>query len=75
MPAAYPVLELGFEERAARLATFLESFENMYIVGRNARFAYAHLHDLSTMRIGRSLPFVHALSTLNVPPSPRKNAA
>ncbi len=46
MPAAYPVLELGYDERAARLAAYLQSFENMYLVGRNARFAYAHLHDL-----------------------------
>lgn len=61
MPAAYPVLELGFEDRAARLMAFLESFENLYLVGRNARFAYAHLHDL----------FDDARGTVaSIPPSP-----
>lgn len=43
---AYPILEVGFEARAARLAEYLESFDNLYLVGRSARFEYTHVHRI-----------------------------
>ena len=46
MANAYPILEVGFEERAARLIDYLESFENLYLAGRSALFEYTHLHQI-----------------------------
>jgi protoporphyrinogen oxidase len=43
---AYPVLELGCEQQAAKIRTHLEGFENLTLCGRNAEFAYAHIHDV-----------------------------
>ena len=53
LPFAYPVLEVGFEEKVARLVEYFETFENLYVTGRNARFRYFHLHDL--FKAGREL--------------------
>ena len=46
MANAYPILEVGFEEKAGRLIGFLESFENLYLAGRSALFEYTHLHQI-----------------------------
>ena len=46
LPFAYPVLEIGFAEKVARLVEYFETFENLYVTGRSARFSYLHLHDL-----------------------------
>ena len=46
LPFAYPVLEVGFEENVARLVAYFETFENLYLTGRNSLFRYLHLHDL-----------------------------
>lgn len=46
IPNAYPVLELGVEKRIAVLLDYCRRFENLWMVGRNARFEYAHIHDL-----------------------------
>ena len=46
LPFAYPVLEVGFEERVTRLVRYFETFENLYLTGRSSLFRYLHLHDL-----------------------------
>ncbi len=46
LPFAYPVIEVGFEDNVARLVTYFETFENLYLTGRNSLFRYLHLHDL-----------------------------
>ena len=46
LPFAYPVLEVGFEERVTRLVRYFETFENLHLTGRSSLFRYLHLHDL-----------------------------
>lgn len=46
LPFAYPMLEAGIEEPINRLTEYLDRFENLILTGRNARFQYAHLHDM-----------------------------
>ncbi len=46
LPFAYPVLEVGFEERVMRLVRYFKTFENLYLTGRSSLFRYLHLHDL-----------------------------
>ncbi|MYG00159.1 NAD(P)-binding protein [Candidatus Poribacteria bacterium] len=46
LPFAYPVLEVGFEEKVGHLVSYFEQFENMYLTGRSSLFQYLHLHDL-----------------------------
>ena len=46
LPFAYPVLEVGFEEKVANLVAYFETFENLYLTGRSSLFRYLHLHDL-----------------------------
>ena len=46
LPFAYPVLEVGFEERVTHLVRYFETFENLYLTGRSSLFRYLHLHDL-----------------------------
>jgi protoporphyrinogen oxidase len=46
VPFAYPVLEVGFEEKARRITEYLESFENLRLLGRSAQFQYSHIHDM-----------------------------
>ncbi|MEX0747987.1 MAG: FAD-dependent oxidoreductase, partial [Rhodothermales bacterium] len=43
---AYPILEVGFEDRAGALGEFLESFDNLSLAGRSARFEYTHVHEI-----------------------------
>ena len=50
LPNAYPVLEMGIEERVREVQTYLDRFENLYLSGRNGRHAYTHVHD--TLRFG-----------------------
>lgn len=50
---AYPILEWGFEDKVAPLVTYLSRFRNLRLAGRNAEFAYTHIHDL--MRRGKDL--------------------
>ncbi|MBL7076032.1 MAG: FAD-dependent oxidoreductase [Kiritimatiellae bacterium] len=45
LPHAYPVLELGVEERVASILNYLSGFTNLSISGRNARFEHASLHN------------------------------
>lgn len=46
VPFAYPILELGFEERAATIRDHLLDVENLRLTGRSALFRYTHIHDL-----------------------------
>lgn len=46
LPFAYPVLEVGFEERVTHLVKYFETFKNLYLTGRSSLFRYLHLHDL-----------------------------
>ena len=46
LPFAYPVLEVGFEEKVANLVDYFDTFENLYLTGRSSLFRYLHLHDL-----------------------------
>lgn len=46
LPFAYPVLEVGFEEKVEHLVRYFERFENLYLTGRSSLFRYLHLHDL-----------------------------
>jgi len=46
IPFAYPMLEAGIEEPINRLTEYLNQFQNLILTGRNARFKYAHLHDM-----------------------------
>ena len=53
LSCAYPVLDTESETAAARIAEYLATFQNIRITGRNALFAYTHLHD--QLQSGREL--------------------
>lgn len=53
MRYAYPVLELGYEDKIARLFSYLKRFKNLAFLGRSSRFEYIHLHDI--MRSGKEI--------------------
>jgi len=46
VPFAYPILEVGSEQKADRLRTYLDRFENLHLLGRSADFQYTHVHNL-----------------------------
>ena len=46
IPFAYPVLEVGSEQKAGRLRSYLNGFQNLHLLGRSAQFHYTHVHDL-----------------------------
>jgi len=46
VPFAYPILEVGSEEKAEHLQEYLGRFENLHLLGRGARFRYTHVHNL-----------------------------
>ena len=54
---AYPILELGFEDKVAQIFDWLDRFENLSLSGRNGKFAYTHLHDM--MRFGKEIVEEH----------------
>ena len=43
---AYPVLSLASAPHVGRLREYLDSFDGMTLVGRNARFRYSSIHDM-----------------------------
>jgi hypothetical protein len=43
---AYPVLEVGIEDRVTALLEYLSGFSNLRTIGRNGRFVYTHVHDM-----------------------------
>lgn len=53
MNNAYPILELGFEEKVQGIFTFIKDFENLRISGRNGKFLYTHVHDM--MQFGKEI--------------------
>jgi protoporphyrinogen oxidase len=46
VPFAYPILEVGAEEKAERIGAYLDQFENLHRLGRSADFTYTHVHNL-----------------------------
>ncbi|MFQ5956222.1 MAG: FAD-dependent oxidoreductase [Candidatus Brocadiales bacterium] len=50
---AYPILEVGFEERIQKIIAFLEGFDNLKLSGRNGKFVYTHVHDM--MKYGKEI--------------------
>lgn len=50
LPFAYPVLEVGVETKVAEIASYLGRFRNLRMVGRNAGFLHASVHDM--LRLG-----------------------
>jgi len=46
MNFAYPILEIGYKDKVKKINTFLKSFSNLKITGRNGRFTYAWIHDM-----------------------------
>jgi protoporphyrinogen oxidase len=53
MEYAYPVLEVGTEEKTQRMLDFLRGFENLQIAGRNGRFTYTSIHEV--LRLSREI--------------------
>ena len=51
--AAYPVLEIGSQEKVEAVQDYLRRFANLHVIGRAGRFEYTHVHDLC--RQGREL--------------------
>ncbi len=45
---AYPVLELGFEEKVRTLLDYLQRFKNLRMTGRNGKFTYTSIHHMMT---------------------------
>ncbi len=50
---AYPVLEMGYEEKIQKINAFLKGFSNLRLSGRNGKFVYAWIHDM--MKFGREI--------------------
>ncbi len=50
---AYPILEMGFEDKLRRINAFLEGFGNLRLSGRNGRFVYSWIHDM--MAFGKEI--------------------
>ena len=50
---AYPVLEKGFENKVKPIFSYLASFKNLQLTGRNGLFEYSHIHD--HMKNGRKI--------------------
>jgi len=46
VPFAYPILDVGAAEKADRLKSYLDRFENLHLLGRSADFTYTHVHNL-----------------------------
>ena len=46
MNNAYPILDINIKEKKKRILSYLHTFENMYLIGRNAEFKYLHTHDI-----------------------------
>jgi protoporphyrinogen oxidase len=43
---AYPVLEVGIENKLAALNAYFQNFKNLTHSGRNGCFQYIHIHEL-----------------------------
>ena len=43
IPAAYPLFEVGYQQRSQTLCDYLERFENLQLAGRGGRFRYLNM--------------------------------
>ena len=43
---AYPILKVGIERNIGELVSFLQSFNNQKLIGRNVEFDYLHTHKI-----------------------------
>ncbi len=50
---AYPILEMGFEEKLREINDYLRRFHNLKLSGRNGRFIYSWIHNM--MVLGRDI--------------------
>ena len=50
---AYPILEVGFEEKNSRIFRYLSRFANLKFSGRGGQFRYTHIHEL--LRMGKEM--------------------
>jgi protoporphyrinogen oxidase len=53
MRDAYPILEVGVDQKIEHIFAYLKRFENLRISGRNGRFLYTHVHDM--MQFGKEI--------------------
>lgn len=53
MTYAYPRLEMGFEEKLAKITAYFQLFSNLKFSGRGGKFRYAHIHDM--MKFGKEI--------------------
>jgi len=58
MQYAYPVLEVGFENKISSIFKYLNRFKNLRLSGRNGRFQYSHVHDM--LIFGREIAAGHS---------------
>jgi len=43
---AYPILDVNLKEKKKKILSYLNAFDNMHLIGRNAQFQYLHIHDI-----------------------------
>ena len=43
---AYPILKVGEEGNIRKLVSFIQSFSNQKLIGRNVEFDYLHTHKI-----------------------------
>jgi protoporphyrinogen oxidase len=53
MQYAYPILELGSDEKVHEIMAYLARFENLRFSGRSGRFVYSWIHDM--MKFGKEI--------------------
>lgn len=53
MRDAYPILEVGVDQKIEKIFAYLKRFKNLRISGRNGRFLYTHVHDM--MQFGQEI--------------------
>jgi len=46
MDYAYPMLEIGCEEKVQKINAFLKGFNNLKLSGRNGKFIHASIHEM-----------------------------
>ncbi len=53
MKYAYPILDLGCEEKVRQINAFLRRFTNLTLTGRNGKFVHASIHEI--VALGREV--------------------
>ena len=46
MKNAYPILDVNQKEHRKKILSYLKRFDNLRLLGRNAKFQYLHTHDI-----------------------------